>query len=471
MAIPGPEIDESFIDSIDLDDKVAVKELFLYLVRQLNETQAQLKQTQERLKQTEERLEQANKKLAFYENPHTPPSQQRLNKKEECKESNKHRGAPPGHRGASRPAPEPDEIRFVSAKECEKCGSKDLELLSVKEKTVEDLPEPPPLKVTTFRRERVKCNNCGHVFTAKDRDCPMVGRLGVNLMVLVLMLKFLPRSVLRCTVSLLQHLYRVKISAKTANSILERVAEGADKDYQVLIQRVRKSKVVYADETSMSVMGRKWWIWVFRTSADVAVVIRNSRGSKVPREILGENFRKVLVRDGWKPYNSLKNAQVQRCWAHLLREAKEFNHLTAGKHLYENMCQIFKEIKEFNEGNPSDEERRSKYEDLSERMSKLVGYYGRNKKLKKATNYARNGGRDWFTCVLIPGVEPTNNLAEQAIREHVLIRKIIGAIRSVKGAKTYETLASLIATWKLRNMNIADALKKLITENVCLTEN
>jgi transposase len=455
MVLPESGINESFIDGIDLDNKASVKELLLHLVR--------------RLKQTEERLEQANKKLAFYENPHTPPSQQRL-KKTERKESNKRRGAPPGHRGASRLAPEPDEIRFIEADECEKCGSKDLEVLRVSEKTIEDLPEVLPLKVTTFRREKLKCKGCGHVFTAKDPDCPVVGRLGVNLMVLVLMLKFLPRSVLRCTVGLLQHLYKVNISAKTANSILERVAEGADKDYQALIQRVRKSKVVYADETSMSVMGKKWWIWIFRTPTDVAVVIRNSRGSKVPLEILGGGFRKVLVRDGWKPYNSLKRALVQRCWAHLLREAKELNHLEAGKHLYENLCQIFKEIKEFNEGNPSDEERRSKYEELSERMRKLLSYYGRNKKLKKATNYARNGGRYWFTCVLIPGVEPTNNLAEQAIREHVLIRKIIGAIRSVKGAKTYETLASLIATWKLRNMNIADSLKELITENVCLTE-
>ncbi|MDP2845234.1 MAG: transposase, partial [Candidatus Methanoperedens sp.] len=28
------------------------------------------------------------------------------------------------------------------------------------------------------------------------------------------------------------------------------------------------------------------------------------------------------------------------------------------------------------------------------------------------------------TCLLYPGMEPTNNLAEQAIREHVIMRKI-----------------------------------------------
>jgi septal ring factor EnvC (AmiA/AmiB activator) len=46
-------------------------------------------------------------KLAKYENPHTPSSAQRYKKKSESKNSSKRRGAPNGHRGATRPTPEP----------------------------------------------------------------------------------------------------------------------------------------------------------------------------------------------------------------------------------------------------------------------------------------------------------------------------------------------------------------------------
>ncbi|MBI4438601.1 transposase, partial [Candidatus Woesearchaeota archaeon] len=38
--------------------------------------------------------------------------------------------------------------------------------------------------------------------------------------------------------------------------------------------------------------------------------------------------------------------------------------------------------------------------------------------------------QSWFTCIKHENVEPTNNNAEQAIRETVIVRKIIGAFRS-----------------------------------------
>ena len=40
-------------------------------------------------------------------------------------------------------------------------------------------------------------------------------------------------------------------------------------------------------------------------------------------------------------------------------------------------------------------------------------------------------------------MEPTNNLSEQVIREHVLMRKIMGTFRSEIGAEYYITNTSL----------------------------
>ena len=73
----------------------------------------------------------------------------------------------------------------------------------------------------------------------------------------------------------------------------------------------------------------------------------------------------------------------------------------------------------------------------------------------------------WFTCIKIAGVQPTNNYAEQAIRETVLVRKIIGAFRSVKGTKTYETLASLLATWQYQKLDIKKELQRMLSANLC----
>ncbi|EQD60876.1 hypothetical protein B1A_09935, partial [mine drainage metagenome] len=81
--------------------------------------------------------------------------------------------------------------------------------------------------------------------------------------------------------------------------------------------------------------------------------------------------------------------------------------------------------------------------------------------LHKPVEYIRNGLGNWFTCLLYPGMEPTNNLAEQAIREHVVIRKIIGTFRSESGSQNYQYIASLLSTWRLKGMDMFAEMDKI----------
>ena len=94
--------------------------------------------------------------------------------------------------------------------------------------------------------------------------------------------------------------------------------------------------------------------------------------------------------------------------------------------------------------------------------------YGQFEELKKPVTYIRNGLGSWYTCVLHPGMEPTNNLGEQAMREHVIIRKIIGCFRSENGAANYQYIASLLASWRLQNKNMFEELEMLIRRELCL---
>ena len=54
-----------------------------------------------------------------------------------------------------------------------------------------------------------------------------------------------------------------------------------------------------------------------------------------------------------------------------------------------------------------------------------------------------------MTCLIYLEMEPKNNLAEQAIREHVVIREIIGTFRSESGSQNYPYIASLLSAWNL----------------------
>lgn len=72
----------------------------------------------------------------------------------------------------------------------------------------------------------------------------------------------------------------------------------------------------------------------------------------------------------------------------------------------------------------------------------------------------RNGLPHWFTCIAKPWVEPTNNIAERALRELIVQRKIIGGLRAEQGAETMQIVHSMLAAWKQQQQPLFPTLKK-----------
>ena len=161
-------------------------------------------------------------------------------------------------------------------------------------------------------------------------------------------------------------------------------------------------------------------------------------------EILGEDFEGIVICDCWRAYNFFN--RLQRCWSHLLRKAKKNENSQAAQNLYKKLKELFKEIKRFNAKERTSKARADKYEKMTMELRRLVNYYSRYEDLHEIIVYIGNNIENWFTCILYENVEPTNNFAEQAIRETVVVRKIMGAFRSEQGPEEYSVLASLLAT-------------------------
>ena len=183
-------------------------------------------------------------------------------------------------------------------------------------------------------------------------------------------------------------------------------------------------------------------------------------------EILGKDYAGVVVCDCWRAYDFLVNAILQRCWAHLLRKSKELESV-AGRHFHNRLSLLFDEIKKFNSTAKTEKQRLRKYRQMTKRLQKIISYYSRYEDCEAVTKYIGFHLESWFTCIKFAGVQPTNNYAEQAIRETVLVRKIIGAFRSVKGTGVYETLASLIATWQYQKLDVKKELLRMLSANLC----
>jgi len=74
-------------------------------------------------------------------------------------------------------------------------------------------------------------------------------------------------------------------------------------------------------------------------------------------------------------------------------------------------------------------------------------------KVIKLADKIKTASKSMLTFILHPKVEPTNNRAERALREHVVQRKIIGTLRNGKGTRIHETVMTMLATWKQRNLD------------------
>ena len=188
-------------------------------------------------------------------------------------------------------------------------------------------------------------------------------------------------------------------------------------------------------------------------------MIRKSRHKKVIEEILGKQFRGIIVSDGWIAYKTFADI-LQRCWAHLLRECDRLeDNYSDFNFKNEQIHNLFKEIPEIRENPPLESQRKILQKEMGDRLEFIARNMLGDYRFKKLGIKILNGRDSWFTCVVHVLVEPTNNFAEQALRELIVQRKIMGGLRSEDGAKILERTATCITTWKKQRKPLFETLR------------
>ena len=257
--------------------------------------------------------------------------------------------------------------------------------------------------------------------------------------------------------------FGLPMTPASALDITRRVSEYLRPEYEAIMERVRRTKVVNVDETSEKVDGKNHWLWVFTTEADTFFAIRQSRGKKVLDEVLGKDFEGYLGCDGWKSYSNFTD-KLQRCWAHLLREAEWLaEHCEEAKPLYLALKRLYADLVDSLVGDPPLSQRKKLQAAAKRRLQYWLEKDYESKEAKRFIEKVHNGFDHWFTFVIVPGLEPTNNRAERALKEPVVQRKIIGTFRNGKGIRIYEAMMTLLATWKQQGLNPYQAMAESLT--------
>ncbi|MEK6812701.1 MAG: IS66 family transposase, partial [Nanoarchaeota archaeon] len=318
--------------------------------------------------------------------------------------------------------------------------------------------------VTQYNMHTYICGNCATVNLPAHPDLPVEGKFGKNLMTEIALLKYEDRLPLKKIANNLQRQYHLVITPAAVLEILERVTGSCEPVYHQIRQQIKQSANVYADETGQKVQGKQWWTWVFVTLTHMLFLIRKSRGQDPIEEVLGNNYQGILNCDGWKSYPQ-KVKKIQRCWAHLLREAKWLAEKEGGQALllYRELCELFEKNKQLRIAVLAQQEREEQHRLLVTHMQSLIGRAKACTELRKFANKIENGLDYWFTCVLCPEVEPTNNKAERALREMVVQRKITGTLRNERGTHRLEVLMTCIQTWKLQGLNTFSMLRQCLS--------
>ena len=249
----------------------------------------------------------------------------------------------------------------------------------------------------------------------------------------------------------------------------QRLAKTARPVYQELLEVIRQCSVVHADETGWRIGTLSAWLWVFTNQEASVYAIRDNRSSDVVIDILGQEFKGILVSDCFVAYDEKRLADwlKQKCVGHLLRDLHEMQESKSGRavRFAQELTAVLQAALALKAEKPGLEAAAfsQQAQALEDRLDTLIAP---QRRLKDADN-ARFAKRlrkhrpHLLRFLYVGELDPTNNQAERMLRPAVISRKTNGCNRTLSGAETHAILSSVLVTCRQHSIPILDYLVKL----------
>jgi len=398
-----------------------------------------------------------------------PPSSDVTRGKSQQRQKGKRKiGAQPGHPRHERPAfPETDIKNFheYRLETCPECGNGEVTFLDEPPRVQQQMEiEEVLVRKEEHRSYPVWCERCRKIhYHPFPENVVKEGLFKERLTALVAYMKAVDHASFSTIRKFIRNVLGETVSRGYLRKVLEKASHALDAPYAELLDRLPLEQALNVDETGHKDNGDKFWTWVFRADLYVLFKIDKSRGSKVLLDVLGEEFNGVLGCDYFSAYHKYRkdfNITVQFCIAHLIRDIKYLAGLkdpqtrAYGTRLLAAAKAMFKVIHQRDESDPAAFQRaleQARDHILQVALSDVPSRLDHNgKELKReAFNMAkrfRDNGKAYFEFITTPGIGPTNNLAEQAVRFVVIDRRITQGTRSKKGRETNERLWTVVGT-------------------------
>jgi len=200
--------------------------------------------------------------------------------------------------------------------------------------------------------------------------------------------------------------------------------------------------------------GQTWWTWCFRAEWYAWYHRDAHRNAAVLLNVLGREFDGILGCDYFSAYRRyLKECSVgvQFCLAHLIRDIQFLTTLpdARARHYGEGLRLAVKElfgIFHQRQQLPATVGRLRLEAARARLLQAGLDQVPPTRHRRNLAKRFRDPGASYFTFITTPEVEPTTNLAEQAIRFVVIDRHRTHGTRSEGGRRWSERIWTVIAT-------------------------
>jgi len=383
---------------------------------------------------------------------------------------------------------------------CPKCLNGKLYEIK-KPNTVVRITGQSPLHATVFEMQRLRCNLCGEVFTAKAPAGIEEDKYDAKSGSMIALLKYgsgLPFNRLEQ----LQASLGVPLPASTQWGILESVVDKIHPVFTELQCQAAQGDVVYNDDTVMKVLQ------LMKENKDsprkgmFSSGIVSTRGDKkialffTGRKHAGENLKGVLEKrkPGMGP-------PIQMCDALSRNTSDEFNTLLANclahgrrnfvdivwnfpeecTHVLGELEKVYKNDALTKQMNLTPDERLAFHQKNSKPIMDDLNDWFRtmiedkkvetNSGLGKAINYMIKHWNELTLFLCVPGAPLDNNICERALKKAILHRKNSLFYKTERGAYFGDLFMSLIHTCNLCQVNPFDYLTQIQKHSSLLIKN
>jgi len=380
-------------------------------------------------------------------------------------------GGQPGHRGHWRglaPLSRVDQVIELFPPKCRHGDSRLSRKMSTQgEARRHQVTELPLIEahITEYQCQCVVCPECGQA-TQAELPREAQGQFGPQLTALIAYLTVVCRMPRRMVRELLEQVLVIPLSLGSIQNSWEEASDAVAEPCAELERQLPHEPVVNSDETGYRTSGEKRWLWALVAANFVFYKIALTRGAEVLVELLGEVFAGILCSDRCASYLKYHKGQGQFCWAHFKRNILGIQKIGKSTDA-ERFCRdalalharLFRLWHRFRDGpgvryGPITREQLiEKSIPLEKKFFALADRYldSRDKDVANLALALLLHFEKFFAFLRNEGVEPTNNVAERALRCAVQWRKISFGSRSAQGEVAVARLLTATRTCRMQN--------------------